>query len=146
MKLEELTYVLEQLYDFKLWDKGRKGDVVCARKVFCKLASDMGYGPTAMGRATGQPHDLMIYHKSTFHSVMPIDIHHYNACIDYFNLPLNKISNIRELLYGNEINKAIEQLRDLNSKELKDLINFVIPNYKKKLKWEKSIKEMGAQY
>ena len=143
MKLEELTYVLEQLYGFKLWNKGRKGDVVCARKVFCKLASEMGYGPTAMSRATGQPHDLMIYHKNTFHSFLPIDLYHYNACIDYFNLPLNKISSIREMLDGDEMSKITKELKSLNSKELKHFLNFVIPNYKKKLKWEKSIKEMG---
>jgi len=143
MTLKELNYVLETMYGFKLWEKGRKRDVIYARKVFCQLAHKMGYGPTAMSRATGQPHDLMIYHRETFTSVLPVDIHHYNTCIDYFNLPLKKIEGINELVYGNEISEIIKKISTLGLKDLKHLKNVIIPNFKESIRFEKNIENMG---
>ena len=143
MILSELIYVLSTTYGWDIAKKTRKREVVYARKVYCKIASDMGYGPSAIGSALGISHDLAIHHRDTFNVVMPRDIMAYNACIDYFNLPLNKISGINELRHGPMLAEVLEQASKFNSKDLRYFIDVIMSNYKKKLMIEKKIQGMG---
>tara|TARA_R110002020_G_scaffold100855_5_gene238104 strand:- start:27550 stop:27951 length:402 start_codon:yes stop_codon:yes gene_type:complete len=133
------------MYDFKIWERGRKRDVIYARKVWCQLAHKMGFGPTAMMRAVNNnafKHDIMLHHKKTFSVVNTIDLHHYNACIDYFNLPVNKINSINELIYGAELTEVIKDLSELSRKDLKYFREDWIPKFKKKLEMEEKLNKM----
>lgn len=145
MKLEELNYVLKTMYGFDMWKKGRKRAHVYARKVYCRLAHEMGYGPTEIMRSINNPafkHDTVLYHVKSFNVVNPIDLYNYNACIDYFNLPIIKVGSINELIYGEELAEVIKDLSKLNRKDLKFFKEEWIPKFKKKLEMEKRLNNM----
>lgn len=145
MTLEELNYVLKTMYGFDMWKKGRKRNYVYARKVYCQLAHKMGYGPTSIMRSindTSFKHDIVLHHVKTFNVINEIDLYHYNACIDYFNLPINKINSINELIYGEELSEVVKDLSKLNKKDLKYFKEQWIPKFKKKLEMEKRLNNM----
>lgn len=130
-------------YEDDIFKKTRKDRIVSARKVFVNLLHNMGFGPTRIGGYMNRPHDLMIHYTKTFSGVNPEDILYYNESIEYFNLPLEPISNINEILYGKNIAEVIDDLNKLSRKDFMLFKKTRLDPFLKGLEFEKKVKEIG---
>ena len=139
----DIFVYLNSCYGFDISSKSRKREIVYAKKIFCYLCKQYGYGPSVIGRTLGLQHDNVIYHIDTITSVTPINLHHYNCTIDYFNLPLAHISSVYELLHGPVMASIIDKLKTLSPKDLIEFKRAKVEPFFLLLKKEKEIKEMG---
>ena len=146
MRLEELKMFLDACYGFDISRKTRKREIVYAKKVFCQIATKYGgFTLENIGKEIKLQHDNVLYHRNTFVAVAPIDLHHYNAAITYFNIPIPHITSINELIYGIEMSSIIKELTMLNVKDLRLFNKNHIQPFKNKLRFEKEIIERSLK-
>ena len=144
-KLQDLKIFLDNAYGFDISRKTAKREVVYARKVFIQVAVKYGaFTLRAIGSVLGDmSHDNVLYHSREFNCVNPVDLHHYNAAIDYFDLPIPRILSINELIYGVEISDIIKDLGRLRVQDLRLFKEKVLEPFLKKIELEEKIKKMG---
>lgn len=142
MKLSELKYVLDELYGFDISARSRKREYVYARKVFITLARDYGYNWIDMHHVIDQKHDECIYHYRTFHVVNPMDLQHYNTCIDYFNLPMEKIPSMAWRQNGGLVQNMIDKMKEMSARDLRYFDRNRLDVFLKKVKEEEEIENL----
>ena len=143
MTLEELVHVMNQMYDVDVLSKTRKRNIVYARKTMVNLALNYGYQLCDITEKWGLPHDLQLNYKKTFSDVTPRDLHHYNACIDFFNLPLEKIPNVRAIDGNPFLDVLIDDITTLPVKDLKFFKKKIYDPFKKRLEFERKVMDSG---
>lgn len=141
MTTKELKAVLDDMYGFDISTESRKECYAYARKVFIKLARDYGFGWVDMKAIIGQKHDLCIYHYSTFHVINPMDLEKYNAAIDYFELPMEKIPSMSWFINSAAVNRMMKKLTKLSSKDIKYFKKYRVDRFLDELKQERSLKK-----
>ena len=119
MTLNDLIDDVNKFLNIDLKAKGRHRDLVYAKKVYSRIASLMGYGPSDIGLYINAKHDIMIFHNNTFDQVRPKEIDAYNKIIVKRNLPLDTIGNIRLLKESPEMIRITNKLSKLSLKDLK---------------------------
>lgn len=145
MQLIVLKTVIDQYYGFDVLTKTRKQKYVYARKILFKLANELGYGPTDIGEAYDQSHDLIIHHNNTFSDVKALDIMIYNRAIENLELPVDKINSKTQLIYGDYISTMVGKLSNLSVKELRRFNDNKLKPFLQELKSEREIREMGYE-
>jgi len=141
MSLEELKFVLNQMYEFDISRKTRKREVVYAKKVFIQLAKRYGWQWKDIVPILGISHDNCIFHFNSFGCIRPMDLHHFNSCIDYFNIPLKKIPSVDSIDGNPRLEKVIDKVNSLSRKDLKYFDENVLNSFLKKLSFEKLVME-----
>lgn len=135
---------LDACYGYDIGRKTRKRNVVYAKKVFCQIATKYGgFTLDSIGKEIKLQHDNVLYHRDNFTVIAPIDLHHYNAAITYFNIPIPHITSINELLYGIDMAEIISDLTKLKVKDLREFRRTRIEPFLKQLRIEKSILNYG---
>lgn len=145
MKLIDLKYFVESAYELNMSKRSRARDYVYARKVFVKLAKDYGYEWVQMKRHIDATHDLCIYHYKTFDAIRPKDLRVYNGAIQYFQIGVDHIENIRELsptIVRDNVNREINRL---NARDFKYFNNNIFKPFLAKLELEKKFSEVGLE-
>jgi len=139
MTLDELKYVLDQMYGYDITRKTRVRERAYAKKVFITLAKDFGFRWKDIVKVIGQKHDVCIWHHKTFGDIKPMDLMMYNACIDYFNLTMTKIPNVQAINGNPVLDKVLYQIKSLSLKDLKYFDSKLLDIFLKKLKHESSL-------
>jgi hypothetical protein len=88
MKLEELIKELNNLYGFDITKRVRKRQYSYARKVYCKLAKELGHTLQMFGGKVGISHDCALYHIRTFEAITHNDKIIFNTIVKNFRLNL----------------------------------------------------------
>tara|TARA_R110002049_G_scaffold231127_2_gene403411 strand:+ start:13112 stop:13570 length:459 start_codon:yes stop_codon:yes gene_type:complete len=145
MTLEELKYVLDQMYDFDIGRKTRKREVVYAKKVFIKLAKEYGYNWIDMKKFVNLQHDNCIFHYKSFGDIKPMDLEKYNAAIDYFNLPMMKYPTVSAINGSPLFDNIVYQLSGLGRRDMKYFNDKVLIPFFKKLDNEEKIKNISKR-
>ena len=143
MTTTDLKVFFSSCYGFDISRKSGKREVVGAKKVYCQIAKRYGYGPSEIGKGIGITHDHVIYHNKNFSTISPMDLHFYNSAITYFNLPLEHITNINELLHGPIMSSIIQELKVLKPKDLMAFKRYKVKPFFDSLRKEKELKNMG---
>ena len=130
------------MYDFDISRECRTNHVVRAKKVFIQLCWKYGHRVGNYAPVINVTHANCIFHQKNFHSIFPIDLQMYNACIRYFNLPLEQYGNLFSLNESNEMNNIISQLRNLNKKELIEFKRLKVDTYFKEREFEKEYRNV----
>ena len=73
MKLKQIKKVCDKVYGFDISEKTRLSKYVYARKVFCKVARDNGYGLEEIGDAINRSHCNALHLIRTFNTVYDYD-------------------------------------------------------------------------
>ena len=142
MTLEELKYVLDQMYGFDISRRTRARAVVYAKKVFIQLAKTYGYDWKDMKDIVKLQHDNCIFHYKSFGDIKPIDLTMYNACIDYFNLPMNKIPTVESINSNPVMEEVLYKIKALGLRDVKYFNANVLDPFLSKLKKEKELNEL----
>jgi len=145
MELSELKYVLDKMYGFDISRKTRIRSTVYAKKVFIQLAKNFGYGWTEMKPFVALTHDNCIFHYKSFGDIKTEDLVIYNACIDYFNLPMEKIPAVESINESTLLRNVIFKIKGLGRKDLKYFDKKVLDVFLAKLKYEKEIYELNCK-
>lgn len=143
MTSEQLKMFLDMAYGFDIGARNRKRAMVYAKKVHCKLCVDYGIGLTEAGAPINLAHDNVIYHNKTFDVVRPLDLHNYNAAIDYFNIPLRKIVSMDELTPKPELTELMRKLNCLSRKDFKYFMENKVTPFFRSLNMEREINKIG---
>ena len=144
MTLQQLKTQLDLIYGFDISTHLRKRKMVCARKVFINLAHNYGYTWSDITPVIDQKHDTCIYHKSTFSSIRAMDLHIYNNCIDYFNLPLQQYYSVSAIDQNPVVGKIVDELTKMGRKDVKYFNEKVFNPFIRNLRLEKSIMSNGS--
>tara|TARA_R110000796_G_scaffold146955_3_gene263701 strand:- start:5628 stop:6065 length:438 start_codon:yes stop_codon:yes gene_type:complete len=136
MKPDELLYVLNQLYGFDISRKCKTDHIVQAKKVFVQLCWKYGHRLCNYVPVINITHAACIHHQKSFHLIRPVDLHHYNTCIEYFNLPLQTYPSLFALRESNELNAILIKLKELNRQELIDFKRLKLDKYFKEKEFE----------
>ncbi|MFT5875741.1 MAG: hypothetical protein ACI8WT_004737 [Clostridium sp.] len=139
MTLEELKFFLDKMYGFDLSIKTKKREKVYAKRVFINLAYNYGYEVQDIHPLMKLKHPVIKHHRSNFGTIMPIDLDMYNKCIDYFDLPMDKIPNVISISGDPRFSKIILKLKELNRADLKYFDEKWISVFIEKLAYEKSL-------
>lgn len=107
MTLQDLTNKLNEYYKFDIKERIRQREYVYARKVYSKLAREMGYTFEQIGAHIGVGHAAVLYHCRTIYSVNTKDKIIFNRVIKHFSLPIQDI----ELKTKKEIMQAEAESR-----------------------------------
>lgn len=145
MKLRNLRFFIESIYEINIAKRSRSRNYVYARKVFIRLAKDFGYGWRHMKEHTDCSHDTCIFHYNTFDSVRPTDLKVYNDAIDYFELPMNKIHSVRELSPTRVRDAVNAKINSLNAEDFKYFKANVFDTFISRLELEKKFKDQGME-
>ncbi len=145
MKLRNLRFFIESIYEINIAKRSRARNYVYARKVFIRLAKDFGYDWKHMKEHTDCAHDTCIFHYNTFNSVRPSDLKVYNNAIDYFELPMDKIHNVRELSPTRVRDAVNAKINSLNAEDFKYFKANVFDTFMDRLKLEKKFKDQGLE-
>ena len=86
MTLQQLKEQLNKYYKFDIAERNRQREYSYARKVYCKLAREIGYTYQALGKEIGLKHDAALYHTKDFKVVAEQDKNIYNKIILENNL------------------------------------------------------------
>ena len=86
MTLKQLKEELNKYYKFDIAERNRHREYAYARKVYCKLAREIGYTYQALGKEVGLKHDAALYHTKDFKVVGERDKNIYNKIILQNNL------------------------------------------------------------
>ena len=86
MTLKQLKEELNKHYKFDIAERNRHREYSYARKVYCKLARELGYTYQALGKEVGLKHDAALYHTKDFKVVGERDKSIYNKIILQNNL------------------------------------------------------------
>ena len=86
MTLQQLKEELNKYYKFDISKRTRQREYSYARKVYCKLAREIGYTYQALGKEVGLKHDAALYHYNDFKVVSEQDKNIYNKVILQNNL------------------------------------------------------------
>lgn len=86
MTLQQLKEQLNKYYKFDISERNRQREYSYARKVYCKLAREIGYTYQALGKEIGLKHDAALYHAKDFKVVAEQDKNIYNKIILQNNL------------------------------------------------------------
>ena len=92
MKLKDIKQELNKYYKFDIAERNRQREYAYARKVFCRLARELGYTFQALGDEIGIKHDAAIYHYNDFKSVDERDKIIFNLIIKDNRLPIKLCS------------------------------------------------------
>jgi hypothetical protein len=145
MTLEELKYVLDQMYDFDIGRKTRKRQVVYAKKVFIKLAKEYGFDWIQMKKFVNLQHDNCIFHYKSFGDIKLMDLEKYNACIDYFNLPMMKYPTVSAINGSPLFDEITYKISGLGRRDMKYFKEKVLDTFLKKLEQEEKIKNINKR-
>jgi len=140
MKLDELKNVLCHMYGFDMTRKGRKRELVYAKKVFIALSHNYGYRWADILKVINLQHDNCIFHYKSFGDIKTIDLNNYNACIDYFKLPMLKYSSVQAIDGNERIIEISNKLGSLSRRDLRYFDDVVLAKFLKKLQDEADIK------
>ena len=86
MNLDELIKELNNLYGFDITQRVRQRQYSYARKVYCKLAKEVGHTLQLLGSKVGISHDCVLYHNRTFNTVTHSDKVIFNKIVRQFRL------------------------------------------------------------
>ncbi len=145
MKLRNLRFFIESIYEINIAKRSRARNHVYARKVFVRLAKDFGYGWRHMKEHIDCSHDICIFHYNTFDSVRPTDLKVYNDAIDYFELPMDKIHSIRELSPTRVRDAVNAKINSLNAEDFKYFKANIFDPFINRLEFEKKLKDQGKE-
>tara|TARA_R110002110_G_scaffold217117_1_gene431141 strand:- start:110 stop:688 length:579 start_codon:yes stop_codon:yes gene_type:complete len=87
MKLKQLKEIIDKEYNINIADRNRERDYSYARKVYCKLAREMGFTLQATGELVGIKHDAAYYHTRTFNTIEPKDLKIYKKVRRFYKDP-----------------------------------------------------------
>ena len=144
MGVEELKYVLDQLYGFDIARKTKTREVVYAKRVFVNLAFKYGHKVKHICKEVNLNHSGMKHHRDNFGSINPIDLNHYNKCVEYFRLPMETIPSINSINGDYRLLEALDDISALNTKDLKYFREKVLKPFLSKLKFEKSVIQLDT--
>lgn len=88
IELYRLRKLVEELYGFDISKRGRRQDLVYAKKVYSKLARDMKHTFQSIGNSIGHNHATILHHYNSFNVVLPDDLEVYHKVLEvYETLP-----------------------------------------------------------
>ena len=129
MNIESLYSQLCYLYGFDIGSDSRKKDVSNSKKVFCNIATQMGYLLREIGECIGISHDNVLYHKKTFDYVNRKDIIYHDIIVianelNYVRLAedvmvFDRLDNHRQECYE----EIVDSVMRLNLEDLNDFMN-----------------------
>ena len=141
--LERLKDYLNEAYGFDITRDTRLRQVAFGKKVFCYIAKEYGFRVRDIKKTIKQPHDLVIYHHKTFHTVMPIDLDIYNKCVEHFEIPLETIPSTLWLSHGKQIHSMVDKMKVLSMKDLKYFEKRKLDAFIENVKKEQEFKALG---
>lgn len=140
ISIHKIRDFIELSYGIDLKLRTRKRTYAYARKVFCRIGYELGFGQTELAQFIGiKENDMVLYHSSTFHMIKPLDLMIYNKCIDKFNLPLQKYKTVRSISHNQRIDSIVYKLTSLSTKDLKFFENKVVDRFLKKVEEERAM-------
>ena len=121
MTLQQLKEELNKYYKFDISERNRQREYSYARKVYCRLARELGYTFQALGQEIGLKHDAALYHYRDFNVVSDMDKKIFNKTIRRLGLP------IEQCAIKKKIKPIADTLKNQNPKTYKEaLINELI--------------------
>ena len=88
MTLKELKEHLSNYYKFDISERTRQREYCYARKVYCRIAREIGYTLQQIGNEVGLSHDAVLYHYRGFNVVSQRDKRIFNQIIKDYSLPI----------------------------------------------------------
>lgn len=85
MKLKQIKKLCDRLYGFDLSEKKRTDVRAYARKVYCKVARESGYGLAEIGKEINRDHSSVHACINTFNSVYEYDMDMYSKITKIIN-------------------------------------------------------------
>ncbi len=82
MKIEEIKEMFDKAYGFDLSIKSRVDNYVQARKTFCKLTRDLGFGLQTIGDAIDRDHATALHSVRTCQTITEYDSAIYERVFD----------------------------------------------------------------
>lgn len=127
MTLQDLTNKLNEYYKFDIKERIRQREYVYARKVYSKLAREMGYTFEQIGAHIGVGHDAVLYHCRTIYSVNKKDKIIFNRVIKHFSLPIQDIElkTKKEIMQAEAESKAIDNVSYISQKLIDSITGIV---------------------
>ena len=99
MKLKDIKQELNKYYKFDIAERNRQREYAYARKVFCRLARELGYTFQTLGDEIGIKHDAAIYHYNDFSVVSDRDKKIFNKVIRRLGLPIEQCAIKTKQIY-----------------------------------------------
>jgi len=145
MTLQQLKEELNKYYKFDISERNRQREYSYARKVYCRLARELGYTFQSLGQEIGLKHDAALYHYRDFDIVKKHDKKIYNQVIKENKLNIIRsedvISEEKERLLDN----VLDTISKWNEETIDNFINTRLKVYNKLIettKPQKKIKEV----
>jgi|TARA_R110002050_G_scaffold233071_1_gene368831 hypothetical protein len=142
VSISKIKAFLDSMYGFDVLKKGRKREVVYARKVLISILVDYGYTHKEINHVYNVPHDMCIFHRKTFNQIRPIDLDRYNACIEYYQLPVTIYNSVNAIDKDPSVVKMIDKILGLGRRDFKYFDNKIFKPFIRNLELEKSITEV----
>ena len=121
MTLQQLKEELNKYYKFDISERNRQREYSYARKVYCRLARELGYTFQSLGQEIGLKHDAALYHYRDFKVIQERDKRVFNQIIKDFALPIQPCATKKR------IKPIADTLKTQNPKTYKEaLINDLI--------------------
>lgn len=81
MKLEEIKQMFDEAYGFDIADRTRLDEYVQARKAYCKLTRELGFGLYNIGKSINRNHATAIHCVRTSQTIRDFDVRVYNRIL-----------------------------------------------------------------
>jgi hypothetical protein len=132
MNLDELIKQLNILYGFDITQRVRQRQYSYARKVYCKLAKEVGHTLQLLGSKVGISHDCAIYHVRTFDTITHRDKVIFNKIVkkNRLNVKLCKMPTKKKVVKQTKLKpqnkELIKEITQVLSKwETESLMQFI---------------------
>lgn len=82
MKIEEIKEIFDRAYGFDIASRIRLDEYVQARKSYCKLTRELGFGFQNIGDSINRDHATALYCVKTSHTMTDFDVKVYNKVFE----------------------------------------------------------------
>ena len=82
MKLEEIKQMFDKAYGFDIADRTRLDEYVQARKTYCKLTRELGFGLHNIGKSIDRDHATALHCVRTSQTIRDFDVKVYDRIFE----------------------------------------------------------------
>ena len=82
MKIEEIKGMFDRAYGFDIATKTRLDEYVQARKAYCKLTRELGFGLQNIGKSINRDHTTVLHCLSTSQTIRDFDVKVYDRILE----------------------------------------------------------------